>query len=44
MYKILKIKLDYEVDNEKLQFLVSFLTDKEHDLAASFGNHLHVSK
>lgn len=44
MYKILKIKLDYEVDNEKLQFLVSFLIDKKRTLAASFGNHVHVSK
>ena len=37
MYSILKMELDYEADNEKGLFPVSFLMDKECALAASFG-------
>lgn len=37
MYRILKVELDYEADNEKGLFPISFLMDKECTLTASFG-------
>lgn len=37
MYRIFKMELDYEADNEKGLFPISFLMDKECTLAASFG-------